>query len=394
MSVIELPTASAVSDESSTVMDTVDVTAILAASKSLETPDLFKVIKEYTKEAEKRVKGVKSTGPKRTTKSKDEPKGKTPRQLRKNNAWVAFTLKHALENGWEAFVVHSTKKDKETGDKFEEEVEMPASVLHDGAYVYDGSVTESTPTGKQIIHKEAMSLSKQRKENHPSWEEFLASYEEEPASETESVATKATTSTKTTVRMTAAEKAAAKAEKDAIAAKEKEEKAAARLAKKAASDEKKRLEAEAVAARKAERAAAKAEKEAAKEAAKAAKEAEKVGKAPVKVAAPVKAVAKAAVPAKAAVAAPVKAAVAAPVKAAGGAGAKKPIPVIADEWVPPTAEGGVKSWSYKGKVYLRNADNELWLKTAGGIGAWQGVYIPAEDRIDDSIPEPVFEDEE
>jgi hypothetical protein len=55
----------------------------------------------------------------------------------------------------------------------------------------------------------------------------------------------------------------------------------------------------------------------------------------------------------------------------------------------------VHPWAYKGKQYLRNSDNEVWLKGAdGGCGEWQGIYLPAEDRIDDSVEEPVFEDEE
>jgi hypothetical protein len=55
----------------------------------------------------------------------------------------------------------------------------------------------------------------------------------------------------------------------------------------------------------------------------------------------------------------------------------------------------VHAWPYKGKQYLRNSDNEVWLKGAdGGCGEWQGIYLPAEDRIDDSVPEPEFDDEE
>jgi hypothetical protein len=55
----------------------------------------------------------------------------------------------------------------------------------------------------------------------------------------------------------------------------------------------------------------------------------------------------------------------------------------------------VHPWPYKGKQYLRNSDNEVWLKAAdGSCGDWQGKYVPAEDRIDDSVPEPEFEDED
>jgi hypothetical protein len=92
--------------------------------------------------------------------------------------------------------------------------------------------------------------------------------------------------------------------------------------------------------------------------------------------------------------------VAAPVKAAGGAGAVAVAakrPVVEDDWTPPAVEGGCKSWSFKGKTYFRNADNELWLKKSNGtVGDWQGVYLPAEGRIDDSVPEPSYgeEDEE
>ena len=390
MSVSELPTASAVSiDDSESVSMEIDVPAILAASKLLGASDLFKIIKEVTKLAEKATKTAEKSTSKRgvtAKKAKDAPKGKTPRQLRKNNAWVSFTLKDAQENGWESFIVKSSRKDKETGEVTEEEIEMPASELHGGCYVYEGSVSESTPSGRQIIHKEAMSLSKARKESHPSWETFLESYEEEPASETESVAAKSTTSSKVTVRKTAAEKAEEKAAKEAAAAEEKARKAELREAKKEATAAKKAAEKAAVEERKAARAEAKAAKEAAAAEEKARKEAEKaskVKKTTVKSAVPVKAAAKAAP-------APKPAAV--PVKAAGGAGAvAAKRPVVADTWVAP-AEGEVKSWSFKGKSYFRNSDDELWHKGAdGAMGEWAGVYLPAEGRIDDEVPEPVFE---
>ena len=72
-----------------------------------------------------------------------------------------------------------TKKDKVTGEKMDEEIEMPGSELFEGAYVYEGSVCKGNETGKQLIHKDAMSLSKQRwtpkdkKGTHPElYEEF------------------------------------------------------------------------------------------------------------------------------------------------------------------------------------------------------------------------------
>ena len=372
-----MPTASPV-ESKTPAADAVEMESVLATLKTLEAADLFKVMKQALAAAEKRSTGAAPRGKAAAAKKAGSmPKGVVPPQLRKPRAWVDFTLAHALENGWESFTVFQTKKDKATGEKIEEEIEMPGSILHDGAYVYEDSVTEKTPAGKQLIHKDAMSLSKQRwapkdkKGTHEElYNEFLASYVEEEAPEADD-ASETSSTKKVVVRKTAAEKAA-----------EAEEKKAAKEAEKA---EKK-------AAKEAEKAEKKAEKEADKAAKKADKEATKkpAGKAPVPAAAvkkvaaaPVKATATP-VKAAAATAAPVKA----PVKKAAVAAPKK------EEWSCP-ADGMVHPWPYKGKTYLRNSDNEVWLRGAdGGCGEWQGVYLPAEDRIDDSVAEPVFEDEE
>jgi DNA polymerase III gamma/tau subunit len=378
----EMPTASPV--DSKTV-EPVEMDVVLATLKSLEAADLFKVMKQALAAAEKRSTGSAPRGRAAAAKKTGSmPKGVVPPQLRKPRAWVDFTLQHALENGWEPFTVYQTKKDKESGEKIEEEIEMPGSVLHDGAYVYDGSVTDKCPTGKQLIHKDAMSLSKQRwapkdkKGTHEElYNEFLATYVEDEAPAADD-ASETSSTKKVVVRKTAAEKAAEAEAKKAAKEAEKAEKKAAKEAEKA---EKK-------AEKEAEKAAKKAEKEAEKAAKKAEKEAAKkpAAKAPV----PAAAVKKAATPA-AAVKAPVKAAAApvkAPVKKAAVAAPKK------EEWSCP-ADGMVHPWPYKGKQYLRNSDNEVWARGAdGGCGEWQGVYLPAEDRIDDSVSEPVFEDEE
>jgi hypothetical protein len=354
--------------------------ALLASLKSLDAADLLKVMKLALAETEKRVKGVVPRGRAAAAKKAGSmPKGVVPPQLRKPRAWVDFTLQHALQNGWEAFTVYQTKKDKVTGEKEEEEIEMPGSVLHDGAYVYDGSVTEKTPAGRQLIHKDAMSLSKQRwapkdkKGTHQAlYEEFEATYVEE-AIEVPDAASVA--SSKKVTKTTAAEKAAAAAAKKEAKEAEKAEKKAEKEAEKAA----KKAEKEA------EKAAKKAEKEAEKAAKKAEKEATKkpAAKAPVPAAAVKKG---------AAAPAPVKAA--APVKTAVVVKAKPASAVKAEEWKCPE-DGMVHPWPYKGKQYLRNSDNEVWLKAAdGSCGDWQGKYVPAEDRIDDSVPEPEFEDED
>ena len=254
---------------------------VIASIKTFESTELFKLLKAVASEAEKKSKVAAK--PVATKKPGSMPKGAVPPQLRKPRAWVDFTLKHALENGWEAFTIHQTHKDKETGEKVEEEIEMPASVLHDGAHIYADSITEKSPSGRQLIHKEAMSLSKQRKESgHATYAEFEASYVDETSEDEKSVASSA--SKKQVVKKTAAEKeaeaAAKKAEKEA-------EKAAAKAAKEAE-------KAAAKEAKEAEKAAAKAAKEAEKEAKKAEKEAAKkpATKAPVPAAAVKKTVVK------------------------------------------------------------------------------------------------------
>ena len=194
------------------------ISEIIAATKHMSAADLFKLLKQCTTEAEKRTKTEAKAATKRPKKEKKE-KGAVPLQLRKNHAWVAFTLKHAQENGWEEFVI--TKKD--------EEIVMPASTTNDaGAYIYEDSISDKTPKGKQINRSEAMSLAKVRKEaNHSSWEEFEAQYvPDEGASATESSDdSKSTTSSKKSVtRKTAAEKEAEKAAKEAEKAEKKAQK--------------------------------------------------------------------------------------------------------------------------------------------------------------------------
>ena len=373
-STIDIPSASDVSQEVE-VEAAASVEAVLASLKGLESAELFKVMKQALVEAEKRSKAAAVPKKAAAKKAGSMPKGVVPPQLRKPRAWVDFTLKHALEHGWEAFTVYQTKKDKATGEKVEEEIEMPCSELLNGAHVYKDSVDEKHPAGKQLIHKDAMSLSKQRwapKEktgtHHALYQEFESSYVEEVAS---AASSDSESEKKVIVRKTAAEKAA---ETEAKKAEKEAEKEAKKAAKEAEKEAKK-------AAAAAEKEAKKAEKEAEKEAKKAAK--------PVKTV-PAAAVKKAATVTKPA-AAPKPAATTAPKPAAKPA--VKPV-AKKEEWSCP-ADGMVHPWPYKGKQYLRNSDNEVWLKGEdGGCGEWQGIFKPTEDRIDDSVPEPVFDDEE
>jgi hypothetical protein len=69
-------------------------------------------------------------------------------------------LENAMEKGWEPFNMLQTKKNKNTGNIIEETIKMPGSILHNGKYVYEGSINNATPQGKQISQKDAMTLSK------------------------------------------------------------------------------------------------------------------------------------------------------------------------------------------------------------------------------------------
>jgi hypothetical protein len=366
--------------------------SILASLKSLETAELFKVLKTAVAEAEKKAKSAaKGVKNEKSTKKGSMPKGVVPNQLKKPRAWVEFVLAHAKENGWEAFTVSQSKKDKTTGEKIEEIIEMPASIVHDGAHVYEGSVTEKLPNGKQIIQKDAMSLSKHYwapKDKTGTRPELYAEFEEKyvedasVASETSSVAS---TPSKTVVRMTAAEKEAEKERKKAEKEAEKEAKKAAKEEEKAAKAAEKEAEKE---AKKAAKEAEKAAKAAEKEAAKAVK-----GKKPAATAAPAAAVKKAA--ASAALPTPVKmVSDRPPVRLTNRSIPPPPPKAAAAAWTCP-ADGMIHPWAYKGKNYFRNSDNEVWLKAAdGSCGAWQGIYLASEDRIDDSVPEPEFAEED
>ena len=392
---VSIPIASAVETDSATEVSAAELVAtasaaeVIDACKSLELSDLFKVIKQATTLAEKRSKGgVPRSKRAAPAKKGSQPKGKVPTQLLKPKAWVNWVLAHAKANGWPEFTVHQNKKDKETGEVTELEIEMPASELNEDGdepvYVYSGSRNSLTPDGKQIIPKDAMSLSKwyytpktKTGTNPELYEAFLAEYVEEEADVPE---TASVTSSKVIVKMTAAER-------DAVAAAKKAEKEAEKAAKKAEKE--------------AEKALKKAEKEAEKEAKKAEKEAEKAAKLAEKSASAEqkKPATKVAVPAAA-----IKKAVATPKAAATPKVVATPKATVTpkvtvksvakSEWSCP-ADGQVHPWPFKGKQYLRNSDDEVWLKAAdGGCGDWQGVYVPAEDRIDDSVEEPQFEDEE
>jgi hypothetical protein len=199
---------------------------ILSSIKAMDSKSLFKLAKAALSEAEKKTKSAaKST---KTKRAGSMPKGAVPNHLKKNNAWVQFTLKHALENGWESFTIHHKKK----GDEEESTEVVPASIEHEGKHIIPESINEKTPSGRTLIHKDAMSLSKHRKEaNHATYAEFEAQYVDDSASEGEAEST--TSSKSKSTKKTAEEKAAEKLEKQAQKETEKAEKLAQKEKEKA-----------------------------------------------------------------------------------------------------------------------------------------------------------------
>ncbi len=402
--------------EASEVSSVVEEVKPEVAFKGLTKADMAKLLMQMMgaeavaelaseKKAAKKTTTKKETKPEKEKKEKktgSQPKGKVPKQLLKPRAWVEFTLAHALENGWEEFIIHQSKKDKETGEVTEEEIVMPASELNEeGCYVYEGTIgLPKYPSGRQMIQKEAMSLSKQRwapktktGTHEELYDEFEAQYEEPVDDEDETKSEKSESSSKVVKRMTIAEKEAEQARKKA-------EKEAEKEAKKAAKE------------------AEKAEK-------KAAKEAEKALKAAEKTTAPKKATSSAKTPIPAAAAKAVLAAKAAEAKAsksvasskasvvseepeedeeekpkmvpskkavAPAAAPKKPL-VKKDLWGTVEDDGQLHPWTFGGKKYLRMFSGEIYECDAKGeLGPWAGMWDAKTQKIDDSVAEPEYDE--
>ena len=363
------------------------VEEIVEEVKSLETADLFKMSKLVTAEIERRTKGKGAKAPKKTG---SMPKGKVPHQLMKPRAWVGFVLNDAHTNGWTPYIVNQTRKNKETGEKEEEEIEMPGSEQNeDGQHVFAGSITEKAPKGKPFIHKDAMSLSKhyftaKTKEGTRAdlYEAFEATYVEE-----DDTASQASTSSEKVVRISAAEKEAEKLRK----AEEKE----------AEKDRKKQEKEEEKERKKQEKEEEKERKKREKEAEKAAKGKKEVVKAAT-AAASLKPKTEAKAEAKTEAKAEAKAAVAAAPPMATPPMATppmatpppkaKPTPSAPkkkkEAWTCPN-DGMVHEFVHEGTTYLRNYDGEIWEDNSGELGDWVGKWNGSE--IDTSVSEPQFE---
>ena len=96
-----------------------------------------------------------------------------PPQLERNHEWVKYVLEVAEMNGWESFVMRTTKTDKSTGEKIIEEILMSHSAeREDGMHVF-------ADTGKEMTIGQAMCYSKVLKDsNDEAYQLFCSEYNE------------------------------------------------------------------------------------------------------------------------------------------------------------------------------------------------------------------------
>ena len=362
----------------------------------LPTDLLGRISKQAVDEMGRRAK-TSSKSKKVPKKTGSMPKGRVPDQLRKPREWVNHVKADAIANGWPSYTMHQTRKNKETGEKEEEEIEMPASEQNaEGTHVFEGSITEKLPKGRGFTHKDAMSLSAvywkvktQKGTRQDLYEEFDASYQEDDAASQAS-----NSSEKVVVRMTAAEKEKQKEEKAAEKEREKERKKQEKL------DEKERLKQEKANASGKQEAKSttvkkvvkvvKAASAASSAAASAEIDADSISLSPVAASASSSAASASSAAASAAIptATPVK--LAKPAKPA----AKPMAPKKAkkEEWTCPN-DTMVHPWEEDGVKYLRNFAGMVWMDDDGQMGEWAGQWNKEKKFLDTDAPAPEFEDE-
>ena len=72
-------------------------------------------------------------------------------------AWIDYTWAHAREHGWEPFVVYRVRHGNEV-----ELYQKSGALLHQGNWIYQGSVSELCPYGASMTREDAEALSAQR----------------------------------------------------------------------------------------------------------------------------------------------------------------------------------------------------------------------------------------
>ena len=385
--------ASLAASSTSMTEETRPIEEIIQEICGLPTDLLGRISKQAVDEMGRRAK-TSAKGKKAPKKTGSMPKGVVPDQLRKPREWVNHVKADAIANGWPSYTMHQARKNKETGEKEEEEIEMPASEQNaEGAHVFEGSITEKLPKGRAFTHKDAMSLSAvywkvktQKGTRQDLYEEFDASY---PADDTVSEASDS--SEKVVVRMTAAEKETQKAEKAVEKEREKERKKQEKL------DEKERLKQEKANASGKQEAKSTPVKKVVKKSASATASAtasaaeinaDSISLSPV--------AASAAASSSASSSSEIPAAT--PVKTTAAKAAAKPAKPAApkkvkkEEWSCPN-DNLVHSWEEDGVKYLRNYAGQVWMDDEGQLGEWVGQWNKEKKFLDTDAPAPEFEDE-
>lgn len=383
--------ASLAASSTSMTEETRPIEEIIQEICGLPTDLLGRISKQAVDEMGRRAK-MSTKSKKAPKKTGSMPKGRVPDQLRKPREWVNHVKADAIANGWPSYTMHQARKNKETGEKEEEEIEMPASEQNaEGVHVFEGSITEQTPKGRAFTHKDAMSLSAVYWKvktavgtRHDLYEAFDASYQED-----DTVSQASDSSEKVVVRMTAAEKETQKAEKAAEKEREKERKKKEKL------DEKERLKQEKATAASGKQAAKSTPvKKVVKKSASAATssttasaaeiDADSISLSPV--AASAAASSSSSSSAEIPAATPVKTTTVKPAKPAAPKKAKK------EEWTCKD-DGMVHSWEEDGVKYLRNFAGQVWLDDEGQLGEWAGQWNKEKKFLDTDAPAPEFEDE-
>ena len=132
----------------------------------LEVPALLDILSTVNGLLKKKWKEPK------TKKTTTAPR-KVSAALVRNQGWLAYLQKYAMNNGWEAFKSYQKTKDKTTGEELLEETDHAESKANDSSppYTFKDAKTGEiiTPayifsdTGKHLTYKHAMSLSTQWK---------------------------------------------------------------------------------------------------------------------------------------------------------------------------------------------------------------------------------------
>ncbi len=76
--------------------------------------------------------------------------------------------------------------------------------------------------------------------------------------------------------------------------------------------------------------------------------------------------------------------------AAAAAAAPEETPAPEEETAEEESNEAVE-WEFQGQQYYKTSDNLCWMITHGDDRIWAGVYLPEEDRIDDSVEEPTYD---